>query len=232
VTIDLEQSSEGGMRSGHLDETVIVDATTNTGRHTVLHLRALGRVRPSYEIQPGTLVFPGLVQGEVVTRSVQVKSLAGDPAVGLEVISLPEGFEADVRRCDLGPGEFSLRLTTEEDAPPGRLDEKLRFRAILDSAAFAVASIHVEGAILADYRVVPSKLHFGSLVPGQQASAVVVIQSRRGHSFEVERFAVQEGGVTGWSAREPQVQPWPIATQSGASAIARGPYPASSGLIS
>jgi hypothetical protein len=156
-----------------------------------------GRVRSAVTYEPRVLDFgESLVMGQSfdsraveVTAHMPLDSLVGswDQALAaVQVIRLPED-----------PHKFSLQVQPRANLSVGPLKFAITLQPISqDGTRFPGVQVPVEGRVMDDVQVTPSKVLFGARPLGQKVEDTVVVHSLSGRPFEIRRVETASDDVT------------------------------------
>lgn len=167
------------------DERVTAVVTDSSG--SVQSLRAIvrGSLRTSYTWAPTALDFGTVVAGTLATQSVHVTCHSTDSPLGLEVLSAPEGFTAEVESSEGERGAFRIVVRTESDIRAGRRDGCLRFRARLAEGPFVTRTIPVHATAVDEVEALPSTVFLAPHGRMARASQTVHLVSRNATPFRI-----------------------------------------------
>jgi len=194
ATIDLDRWDRSMSATDGFEETVMGEATSTSGQMRLLRMVARGTVRPSYQVKPNVLDFDQVIRGDIIRKEVTIRCLASSDADALEVISVPQGFKANVER--LGTACFRLTVSSKPDVGYGRIDARIRFQARRGSERSIVGSVPLRGTVVDDIFALPPEVLMGTISVGESRRVTVKLQSHRQEEFAVVSVATGSDAIT------------------------------------
>lgn len=177
-----------GQKDSNVDVTLAWDGHTSTVR---IPIHAY--IREDIVLQPNRVDFGNVAMGQPAQKAIEVLMRNGNERI--TGVRAPEPFlKASVKEAGRSNGETRYQVLVElaPNAPEGTLDERIMLTT--SSGRQTSLPVSVVGHVEPDIVVATPTVQLGTLVPGQERTARVVI---RGHEpFVIESVKSQSGGKT------------------------------------
>ncbi|HEX5446725.1 MAG TPA: DUF1573 domain-containing protein [Pirellulales bacterium] len=176
--------------SGQRGATLTV--TIDRPYYAEVQLRVDGYIRTDVVVDPGSIEFGSVDQGQPAEKQVQI-AYAGRPDWKIVDIKSSNPFlKASVTEAERRGGQVSYRLAVSlaPNAPAGYLQDQLLL--VTNDQRGTQVPVTVEGRIVPELMVNPSSLALGRLQPGQQVTKQLVVQGKS--PFRIVRVACSHEG--------------------------------------
>lgn len=160
-----------GQRSATI--TVVFDRP----QYGEVQLRVRGFIRCDVVLQPGSLDFGTVRQGQAAEQVVGVE-YAGRSDWRITAVRVPAGYlRADMRQTRRSAGRvgYELQVRLAEDAPPGTLETVLTLET--DDRTGNRVPLAVRGQIVPPLAVSPALLYLGNVPEGQEVKTRLVARA-------------------------------------------------------
>ena len=149
----------------------------------VLH----GTVRSAIKLERRAITFgDSLVHGQPpTTRKIQVTALVGLECVEASCDSA--SATAKIERSKSDSSKYELAVLPRNDLKAGSFKFNVVLRLHSSSGPLPSVTIPVEGRVLQDIQATPSLMLFGACPVGKSIGETVVLRSRAGTTFTVDR---------------------------------------------
>jgi hypothetical protein len=191
ATIDLETMRIPAGREAPFEESISALVEDPWGEGQILRMTVLGSVRPSYLVDPPHLSLGPMARGAAQPACVSVRSLLPHELSTLDIITESERLRVTTGEPFAQASRWLLGVAIPNDAPAGRLRERVRFRAGDSAGSGVTGSFLVVGRIVEDVCPVPSVVALGAVPLGSTSTAEMRLVSHAGQTFSVE--AVRPG---------------------------------------
>lgn len=161
--------------TGQRSATIIV--VFDRPYYAEVQLRVRGFVRCDVVLQPGSLDFGTVRQGQTAEQAVGVE-YAGRSDWRITAIRVPAGYlQADVRETRRGGGRvgYELQVRLADDAPPGTLETVLTLET--DDRTGNRVPLVVRGQVVPPLAVSPALLYLGNVPEGQEVKTRLVVRA-------------------------------------------------------
>lgn len=157
-----------------------------------VQLRVDGYIRTDVVVDPGSVEFGSLDQGQAAQKEVAVNYAGRNDWKITAVRTSNPHLTAKVAEKSRRNGQVSYRLTVslDPDAPSGYLQDQLIL--VTNDRNITQVPVAVEGRVVPELAVNPALVSMGRLEPGQKARKQIVIQGKE--PFRITNIECDQGG--------------------------------------
>ncbi|HWB08382.1 MAG TPA: DUF1573 domain-containing protein [Pirellulales bacterium] len=177
-----------------------------------IQLRVDGYIRTDVVLNPGSVEFGSIDQGQVSKKRVTVNYAGRDDWKIVDVKSSNPHVEAKVAEKGRGNGQVAYQLTVSvaPDAPAGYLQDQLIL--VTNDRNYTQVPVAIEGRVVPELTISPSFVSVGRVQPGQEVRRQIVVQCKqpfciRGVECDNECFQVDLNSSVGDEAKKVHLVP-------------------------
>jgi hypothetical protein len=147
--------------------------------HAEVQLRVTGKIRSDVVMQPGSIDFGAIDLGAIVEKKLQVAYSGRDDWRIVDARSSDPFFEVEVTELTRGAGKvaYELLVRLTKDAPIGYVKDQLIL--VTNDPRWPELPIDMQGRVMPDITISPTKLFIGVVHPGQQVTKNLVIRGKK-----------------------------------------------------
>jgi Protein of unknown function (DUF1573) len=161
---------------GHKTATITVMLECVSRADVQLHIN--GFIRSDVVTQPGSVDFGSVDQGAISVQRLQVAYAGRDDWKILDAKTADPWYEVEMKEIARGGGRvaYDLLVRLTKDAPAGYVKDQL-ILVTNDSQAREIP-IDMEGRVMSDITISPTKLFIGVVRPGQKVTKNLVVRGK------------------------------------------------------
>ena len=143
-----------------------------------VQLRVDGYIRTDVVVNPGSVEFGSIDQGQAAKKRVNVTYAGRNDWKITDVKSSNQFIKAKVTERGRGNGQvaYQLSVSVAPDAPAGYLQDQLIL--VTNDRNYTQVPVTIEGRIVPELIVSPSLVALGRLQPGQKVRKQIVVQGK------------------------------------------------------
>jgi hypothetical protein len=151
-----------------------------------VQLRVDGYIRTDVVLDPGSVEFGSIDQGQAAKKRVTVNYAGRDNWKIVDVTSSNPFIKAKVAEKGRQRGQvaYQLMVSVAPDAPAGYLQDQLIL--VTNDRNYTQVPVAIEGRIVPELTVSPSLVALGRLQPGQKVRKQIVVQGKE--PFRITRL--------------------------------------------
>ncbi|MEX0676497.1 MAG: DUF1573 domain-containing protein [Pirellulales bacterium] len=162
---------------GHKTATLTVDVECVS--RAQVQLRIAGFIRTDVVTQPGSIDFGTVDQGTDTDQKLQVSYAGRDDWKILDARTADPWYEVEMTEVGRGNGHvaYELLVRMTKDAPIGYVKDQLIL--VTNDGQSREIPVDMQGRVMSDITVSPTKLFIGVVRPGQKVTKNLVVRGKR-----------------------------------------------------
>jgi hypothetical protein len=159
--------------------TATLTVTLDCVSQAVIQLHVAGFIRRDVVLQPGALDWGTVDLGTPVEKTLQVSYAGRDDWRIVDVKTADPHFEVEISQPTRGGGRVSYELLVRltKDAPVGYIKDQLVL--VTNDAQARELPVDMEGRIVPDITISPTKWFIGVVHPGQKVSKQLLVRGKK-----------------------------------------------------
>jgi hypothetical protein len=144
-----------------------------------VQLHVAGFIRSDVVLQPGNLDWGTVDLGAMVEKRMQVTYAGREDWQIIDVKTADPHFEVEIKELGRGGGKVSYELLVRltSDAPVGYIKDQLIL--VTNDARARELPVDMQGRIVPDITISPTKLFIGAVEPGHKVTKTLVVRGKR-----------------------------------------------------
>jgi len=144
-----------------------------------VQLRVEGYIRSDVVLNPGSVEFGSVRQGEVAEQRLEVLYAGRNDWQIVDIRTTNPYLEAELAEKRRGGGEvaYDMLIRLRPDAPPGYINEQLT--VVTNDLRLKTFPLDVSGRVESEITVSPSPLYFSPIAPGDKITKQLVIRGKK-----------------------------------------------------
>ncbi|MCA9150881.1 MAG: DUF1573 domain-containing protein [Planctomycetales bacterium] len=156
-----------------------ITVTIDQPYYTEVQLTITGFIRGDIVIDPGTVKFDGIEQGDEATQTVNVSYAGRTDWQIVDVRSANQNLIVEPTEMQRANGrvDYQLKVHLRPDAPSGYFNDQMVL--VTNDYQQQQIPLRVEGHVVAPLSVSPSTLNLGVIQPGQSITRKLVVKGKK-----------------------------------------------------
>ena len=156
-----------------------ITVTIDQPYYTEVQLTITGFIRGDIVIDPGTVKFDGVDQGDEATQTVNVSYAGRSDWQIVDVRSANQSLVVEPTETIRNNGrvDYQLKVHLRPDAPSGYFNDQMIL--VTNDIQQQQIPLRVEGHVVAPLTVSPSALNLGVIQPGQTVTRKLVVKGKK-----------------------------------------------------
>ena len=161
---------------GHKTATITVMVECVSRADVQLHIS--GFIRTDVVTQPGSVDFGSVDQGTTAVQRLQVAYAGRDDWKILDAKTADPWYEVEMKEIARGNGRvaYDLLVRLTKDAPTGYVKDQLIL--VTNDAQAREIPVDMQGRVMSDITISPTKLFIGVVRPGQKVTKNLVVRGK------------------------------------------------------
>ncbi len=162
---------------GH--RSAVISVKLDCVSHAEIQLRVAGFIRRDVVLQPGAIDWGTVDVGSAVEKTLQVTYAGREDWRIVDVKTADPHFEVEISQPMRAPGRVSYELLVRmtKDAPVGYVKDQLIL--VTNDAQAREFPVDMEGRVVPDITISPTKLFIGVVHPGQKVTKNLVVRGKK-----------------------------------------------------
>ncbi len=162
---------------GH--KSAVLKVTFDKPFHAVVELQVAGFIRSDVVLQPGIVDLGTIDLGTEVEKRLQVTYAGRENWEIIDAKTADPYFQVELKQLSRGGGRVSYELLVRltKDAPVGYIKDQLIL--VTNDARARELPVDVQGRVMPDITINPSKLFIGVVHPGQKVVKNLVVRGKK-----------------------------------------------------
>ncbi len=163
--------------TGHKSATL--EVTLDKPFHAVVQLNITGFIRSDVVTQPGAIDFGTVDQGTAAVQKLHVTYAGRDDWRILDAKTADPWYEVEMTETARGNGRvaYDLLVRMTKDAPVGYVKDELIL--VTSDAQAREFPVDLQGRVMSEITISPSKLFLGVVNPGQKVTKNLVVRGKK-----------------------------------------------------